>query len=280
MVSAGRPAPSSDASALAGPWRFAMAGSGALHGAALLGLVAAAALPRPEPAATAGHLIIELVAADPAPVALKPADSTAPTLEQPTAPVEPQPAANLTVDEPVVAATAPAAGLEAPTLIEAPTVIEPSAAPSAATTARASSTPHRRIPRPSPSQAIATRASTSGGDGAGATNIAARPGPGAAPVADEGPPPVVTEAAYREPPAPPVYPRRDRELRVTGTTVLRALVDREGRTREVRVWRSSGSASLDDAAASAARRWAFAPARRDGRAIEAWVEIPVRFELR
>ncbi|MBX9751547.1 MAG: energy transducer TonB, partial [Roseococcus sp.] len=93
-------------------------------------------------------------------------------------------------------------------------------------------------------------------------------------------PPVVTAARFRRPPIPPEYPLVARERGITGTAVIRALVGRDGETRELRLHRSSGHALLDDTAMAAVRRWAFAPATRDGQAIDAWLEVPLRFELR
>lgn len=66
---------------------------------------------------------------------------------------------------------------------------------------------------------------------------------------------------------------------VAGSVVLRALVGPDGDTKDLRVWRSSGSPLLDNAALAAARRWAFAPARRGPHPIAAWVEVPVHFRL-
>jgi protein TonB len=91
---------------------------------------------------------------------------------------------------------------------------------------------------------------------------------------------VITSARFRSPPSPPHYPDMARENGQAGTAVVRALVGAGGETREVRLQRSSGHALLDGAAMTAVRRWQFEPALRDGQRIEAWVEVPVRFELR
>ena len=53
----------------------------------------------------------------------------------------------------------------------------------------------------------------------------------------------------------------------------------DGRIGVVRVKRSSGYASLDNSALEAVRAWRFEPARRMGAAVDAWVEIPIRFKL-
>jgi len=63
-------------------------------------------------------------------------------------------------------------------------------------------------------------------------------------------------------------------------SVIRALIDPDGVSREVRLWRSSGHQLLDQAALNAVRGWAFEAARLGDRPVLAWVEIPVRFEIR
>ncbi len=112
-----------------------------------------------------------------------------------------------------------------------------------------------------------------------AASLPAPVAPVAAPPAPPASIPVVTSASFRAPPVPPVYPRRAVELGLGGTAVLRCLVLADGSTSEIVLWRSSGVESLDVAALGAVRHWRFEPARRDGDAIVAWVEIPVRFEL-
>ena len=91
---------------------------------------------------------------------------------------------------------------------------------------------------------------------------------------------VVTVARFRTPPAPPTYPKRAVVMSQEGVVLVRALIGADGNAREIRLWRSSGYALLDDAALKAVRGWDFEPARSAGRAITAWVEIPVNFQLR
>jgi protein TonB len=79
---------------------------------------------------------------------------------------------------------------------------------------------------------------------------------------------------------PPAYPIEALRAGVQGTVLLKVLVDTRGMPVQVAIERSSGSRSLDDAA----RRhilaaWRFHPAMRDGRAIQAWALVPVRFNL-
>jgi protein TonB len=83
---------------------------------------------------------------------------------------------------------------------------------------------------------------------------------------------------YREN-RPPVYPATARQRGYEGDVLIAAEVRADGRIGSIRVKRSSGYASLDDSALGAVRAWRFEPARRMGAAVDAWVEIPVRFKL-
>ncbi|MCB9574713.1 MAG: TonB family protein [Kofleriaceae bacterium] len=60
--------------------------------------------------------------------------------------------------------------------------------------------------------------------------------------------------------------------------MCRALVDRDGRVREVSVYRSRLElAAFEAAAVDAVRAWRFAPARQGGAPVAAWVNLPVSF---
>jgi protein TonB len=92
--------------------------------------------------------------------------------------------------------------------------------------------------------------------------------------------PVIHEARFREPPTPARYPPRAVDLNQQGTVIVRALVSPDGTSGDILVWRSSGYALLDAAALRAVRGWSFEPSSVGGRAITAWVEVPVRFTIR
>lgn len=79
---------------------------------------------------------------------------------------------------------------------------------------------------------------------------------------------------------PPEYPLVARRLGQEGSVVLRVKVDPSGAPAEVHLTQSSGVISLDQAALEAVRRWTFVPARRGEEAVAAWVEVPIRFQLR
>lgn len=96
------------------------------------------------------------------------------------------------------------------------------------------------------------------------------------------PAPIVFEGRprFRHPPKPAVYPPRAIELDQQGEVLVRVRLDTAGTAVEIVLHRSCGHQLLDRAALAAVREWHFHPAVRDGRAVAAWVEIPVRFHLR
>lgn len=96
--------------------------------------------------------------------------------------------------------------------------------------------------------------------------------------APETTPPSYTADYLRNP--PPEYPLSARRLGQEGWVVLRVKVDASGAPAEVQLARSSGVISLDQAALEAVRRWTFVPARRGEEVVAAWVEVPIRFQLR
>jgi len=74
-----------------------------------------------------------------------------------------------------------------------------------------------------------------------------------------------------------VRPDLARQSGVFGRVVIEASVDTSGRVVAARVLR--GVPMLDDAALECARRYRFAPCRRDGRAHPFKVPLPIRFTL-
>lgn len=81
---------------------------------------------------------------------------------------------------------------------------------------------------------------------------------------------------YNPPPRYPLIARRNGE---EGTVLLKVLVARDGVPSAVTVEGSSGSEHLDRAALEAVWSWRFVPAKQGGRAIEAWVRVPIVFRL-
>jgi TonB family protein len=78
---------------------------------------------------------------------------------------------------------------------------------------------------------------------------------------------------------PPVYPPRCLRMEIEGKVEVRVLVGENGRPQEVTLGKSSGDASLDDAAMEAVRRWRFEAARRNGVAVRVWASVPIEFKL-
>lgn len=105
-------------------------------------------------------------------------------------------------------------------------------------------------------------------------------------VADASPPPVVTQpdrlvdvrAAYASNPRP-AYPPSARRMGYEGTVVLTVQVSGAGAVTGVEIGRSSGFASLDQAAKAAVSQWRFIPARKNGQPVAAGVTVPIRFQL-
>jgi protein TonB len=95
---------------------------------------------------------------------------------------------------------------------------------------------------------------------------------------------VVTAPAPVQPPryrevTRPSYPEVARRQGLEGTVILLVKILVDGRISEVKVKRSSGHSILDGAAVDAARGWVFLPATQGPKPVEAWVEVPVKFEL-
>jgi protein TonB len=88
----------------------------------------------------------------------------------------------------------------------------------------------------------------------------------------------LTQASYRDTPKP-AYPESARREGREGRVLLRALVDDQGRIKQVEINNSSGSDALDRAAIEAIKRWRFHPARHGERPVESWLRIPIEFRL-
>jgi TonB family protein len=76
------------------------------------------------------------------------------------------------------------------------------------------------------------------------------------------------------------YPLHMWDQDMEGETILRVRVDDLGGVDSVEVLESSGYPSFDSAAVAGARELRFLPARRDGRRITVWAEVPVHFSKR
>jgi protein TonB len=84
---------------------------------------------------------------------------------------------------------------------------------------------------------------------------------------------------YKENP-PPQYPGNARRRGHAGTVMLMVFVSETGGAQQVRIFESSGHASLDRAAEIAVADWRFEPGTSDGVPTGMWVKIPITFELK
>ena len=107
------------------------------------------------------------------------------------------------------------------------------------------------------------------------------PGRSAPTVEKTNSPPVRKEAIplYRDNP-PPRYPGNARRRGHSGTVLLMVYVNEKGETGQVRIFESSGHASLDRAAEIAVADWRFEPGTSGGIPTGMWVKIPITFELK
>jgi protein TonB len=115
------------------------------------------------------------------------------------------------------------------------------------------------------------------------------PVPRALPV-EGGAPAVVTPPAVRPEvlsvkprfaaaPPPPRYPAQARRRNQQGVVLLEVRLDAYGAQRELKLLRSSGVPSLDQAALTAVSHWRFRPEEHDGQAVPSRVQIPIEFAL-
>jgi TonB family protein len=76
------------------------------------------------------------------------------------------------------------------------------------------------------------------------------------------------------------YPLELWDSDVEGETLLRVRVTDMGRVDSVVVLESSGHEAFDSAAVDGALELRFQPARKNGKRIEVWAEVPVHFSKR
>lgn len=77
--------------------------------------------------------------------------------------------------------------------------------------------------------------------------------------------------------SPIEYPLELWDQDIEGETLLRVRVSEAGGVDSVEVVESSGHAAFDSAAIRGARDMRFSPARRGGKRIEVWAQVPVHF---
>lgn len=175
-------------------------------------------------------------------------------------------------------AAAPAPRVESPAAVPAPP--PPPEPPRAKRIRKPEPTRPRVAAKPVPSPAPAAAPPVLESEPArGAATDGAGAGPSAVRGAADGAPNGATQiAALRIAPVPE-YPASAKRLRQEGVVLLVVEVSAGGRPLAVSVARSSGVASLDEAAVRGVRRWRFDPARTAGLPVASRVEVPIRFSL-
>ncbi len=76
------------------------------------------------------------------------------------------------------------------------------------------------------------------------------------------------------------YPLQLWDQDMEGETLLRVRVTDTGGVDSVEVMESSGHPDFDAAAVEGAKELRFSPARKNGKRIEVWAEVPVHFSKR
>lgn len=88
-----------------------------------------------------------------------------------------------------------------------------------------------------------------------------------------------TRASFIRPMLAPAYPKSAVDNNEQGTVILKILVDKDGSPQKITVDPTSAAPSaLVTAAVAAAAKWQFDPATKDGKPVEGWLRIPVKFE--
>lgn len=161
-------------------------------------------------------------------------------------------------------------------------LIDPPAAPPAPPPIKLKPLPHPTLPKtrlqPSPVSAPTSAPTVEGRLAAAPSAATLLPAP-ATPVPTVPAPAVEASLAYLS--APLHFPVQALRQGMHGTVLLRVLVDETGKPVEVTVERSSGHALLDRSAREQVLAgWRFQPATLHGRAVRAWAQVPVAFDLR
>jgi protein TonB len=220
---------------------------------------------------------------EPPPLRPEPVPMREPVAQRPVEPVRAPP-------PPVAAPRDPVRELPAPpiltaraptpvqTVVEPPRPPQPVAAPEAPRAPR--EPPRRHTPVAVPAVEVSEAPMPSREDAA-----VSEPAPPPLPIgpAPEGPEigldaQTLTALYLRNP--KPGYPAASRRVGEQGTVLLRVFVTAGGDAKEVSLKTSSGFARLDRAALDTVRSWKFVPARREDKAIDAWVLVPIKFSLK
>ncbi len=89
---------------------------------------------------------------------------------------------------------------------------------------------------------------------------------------------IASQPGHLKNPAP-YYPQSAVEQQQEGLVLLSVFVLRNGRPSRVEIKQSSGFPLLDKSALTTIKKWKFSPAQMGFLARDAWVTIPIRFQL-
>jgi protein TonB len=119
---------------------------------------------------------------------------------------------------------------------------------------------------------------TASGSGSGGEVVI--PGPGPDIILPPPALPVRTTATFTaRNAAQPPYPRSLQAEGIEGVAVVRVLVGTDGRVKAVDSVRADDPLFFEATREHALRKWRFSPATEDGRAVESWREMTVRFVI-
>ncbi len=77
----------------------------------------------------------------------------------------------------------------------------------------------------------------------------------------------------------PEYPSNLRKRNIEGEVIVSLKVDKNGQVHDLKINKSSGFDSFDQAALEAVSNWEFEAAEREGKKVQVIVNLPIRFEL-
>lgn len=121
--------------------------------------------------------------------------------------------------------------------------------------------------------AIATALFASLSIAASAQETTAEPDPDAVSEIDQPPTVDMEELASRI-----IYPEDARKAGLEGQVIIRVLLDEEGNPVEFRIDNSDADIFVDPAI-NAVTSMKFEPARKQGRPVECWISVPIKFKL-
>lgn len=75
------------------------------------------------------------------------------------------------------------------------------------------------------------------------------------------------------------YPKEAGKKGIEGTVFVKVLISKDGNVKKCKVEKSD-SKMLTKSAVTAIKQTKFTPGMRDGKAVEAWVVIPVKYKLK